>query len=111
MSFTDKRVKKKRRWGKVFEYSSYERSLPVDKDYTQLLKELEDEYSKKKTGVVVTAPIASIPLFSCTSPIGLTKIDVLVKDKSQEIESSSLALLRAKMCRGFSMPCCRKPTT
>ncbi|MHA2225120.1 MAG: hypothetical protein ACXAC8_07940 [Candidatus Hodarchaeales archaeon] len=55
MSFTDKRVKKKRRWGKVFEYSSYERSLPVDEDYTQLLKELEDEYSKKKTGVVVTA--------------------------------------------------------
>jgi len=59
MSITDKKVRKKRRWGKIFEYSSYERNLIVGDEYEALLKELEDEYSKKKSIVVTAQEIAT----------------------------------------------------
>lgn len=59
MSYTDKRVRKKRRWGRVFEYSSYERQLLVGDQYTELLNELSEDYSKRKTVVVTPQDIAS----------------------------------------------------
>jgi ribosomal protein S25 len=59
LSFSDKRVRKKRRWGKIFEYSSYERNLVVGDDYKELLKELEEEYSKRKSIVVTPQEIAA----------------------------------------------------
>ena len=59
MSITDKKVRKKRRWGKIFEYSSYERNLIVGDEYEALFKELEDEYSKKKSIVVTAQEIAT----------------------------------------------------
>ena len=59
MSLSDKRIRKKRRWGKIFEYSSYERSLMVGKDYKDILKELEEDYSKRKTLVVTAQEIAA----------------------------------------------------
>ena len=59
MSFTDKRVRKKRRWGKVFEYSSYERKLLVGDEYKEVLKELEEDYSKRKNIVVTPQEIAA----------------------------------------------------
>lgn len=59
MSLSDKRIRKKRRWGKIFEYSSYERSLIVGNDYKDALKELEEDYSKRKTLVVTAQEIAA----------------------------------------------------
>ncbi|UCE12427.1 MAG: hypothetical protein JSV04_09540 [Candidatus Heimdallarchaeota archaeon] len=59
MSVSEKRVRKKRRWGKIFEYSSYERNYPVGDEYMGLLKELEEDYSKRKTVVVTPQEIAS----------------------------------------------------
>ncbi|MHA1966493.1 MAG: hypothetical protein ACW964_01700 [Candidatus Hodarchaeales archaeon] len=59
MSVTDKKTRKKRRWGRVFEYSSYERQLPVGDQYTEILDELSAEYSKRKTIVVTPQEIAS----------------------------------------------------
>ena len=59
MSYTDKRVRKKRRWGRVFEYSSYERQLLVGDQYTELLNELSEDYSKRKAVVVTPQDIAS----------------------------------------------------
>ena len=59
MSFTDKRTRKKRRWGKVFEYSSYERKLLVGDEYKEVLKELEEDYSKRKKLVVTPQEIAA----------------------------------------------------
>lgn len=59
MSVSDKKVRKKRRWGKIFEYSSYERNLVVGNEYEALLKELEEEYSKKKSIVVTAQEIAA----------------------------------------------------
>ena len=59
MSLSDKRVRKKRRWGKIFEYSSYERTLVVGEDYKKLLKELEEDYSKRKVIVVTPQEIAA----------------------------------------------------
>lgn len=59
MSVTEKRVRKKRRWGKIFEYSSYERNYLVGDEYMGLLKELEEDYSKRKTVVVTPQEIAS----------------------------------------------------
>ncbi|MHA1974731.1 MAG: hypothetical protein ACTSW1_17170 [Candidatus Hodarchaeales archaeon] len=54
MSVTDKRVRKKRRWGKVFEYTSYERSLLVGNEYSEMLKELEADFTKRKS--LLTTP-------------------------------------------------------
>jgi ribosomal protein S25 len=59
MSVSDRRVRKKRRWGKIFEYSSYERNLVVGDDYEELLKELEEEYSKRKSIVITAQEIAT----------------------------------------------------
>jgi len=59
MSTTDKRTKKKRRWGKVFEYTSYERSLLVGDEYNALLKELIAEYGKRKSIVVTPQELAA----------------------------------------------------
>jgi ribosomal protein S25 len=59
MSVSDRRVRKKRRWGKIFEYSSYERNLVVGDDYEELLKELEEEYSKRKSIVITAQEIAA----------------------------------------------------
>ncbi|MHA1512516.1 MAG: hypothetical protein ACTSRJ_00415 [Candidatus Hodarchaeales archaeon] len=59
MSTTEKRTKKKRRWGKVFEYTSYERSLLVGKDYDNLLKELATDYEKRKSIVVTPQELAA----------------------------------------------------
>lgn len=59
MSLSEKKVRKKRRWGKVFEYSSYERSLVVGDDYKGLLKELEADYSKRKSIIVTPQEIAA----------------------------------------------------
>ena len=59
MSVTDKRTRKKRRWGRVFEYSSYERDLPVGDQYAEILNELSEDYSKRKTIVVTPQEIAS----------------------------------------------------
>ncbi len=59
MSVTDKRTRKKRRWGRVFEYSSYERDLTVGDQYTEILKELSEDYSKRKAIVVTPQEIAS----------------------------------------------------
>ena len=59
MSVSDKKVRKKRRWGKIFEYSSYERNLVVGDDYEGLLKELEEEYSKRKSIVITAQEIAA----------------------------------------------------
>ena len=59
MSVSDKKMRKKRRWGKIFEYSSYERSLVVGDDYKDLLKELEEEYSKRKSIVITAQEIAA----------------------------------------------------
>lgn len=59
MSHIDKRTRKKRRWGRVFEYSSYERSLVVGDEYQALVKELTEEYTKRKSVVVTPQEIAS----------------------------------------------------
>ncbi len=59
MSHIDKRTRKKRRWGRVFEYSSYERQLLVGEEYKELVKELSEEYTKRKTVVVTPQEIAS----------------------------------------------------
>ncbi|MFX1507958.1 MAG: hypothetical protein ACFFDC_17865 [Promethearchaeota archaeon] len=59
MSVSDKKVRKKRRWGKIFEYSSYERNLVVGDGYKELLKELEEEYSKRKTIVITAQEVAA----------------------------------------------------
>ncbi|MFX1284372.1 MAG: hypothetical protein ACFFB5_11990 [Promethearchaeota archaeon] len=59
MGLSEKRVRKKRRWGKIFEYSSYERSLLVGDDYEKIFKELEKDYSKRKTVVVTPQEIAA----------------------------------------------------
>ena len=59
MSTGEKRTKKKRRWGKVFEYTSYERSLLVGNEYDDLLKELAAEYEKRKTLVVTPQELAA----------------------------------------------------
>jgi len=59
MSTTEKRTKKKRRWGKVFEYTSYERSLLVGDEYDALLKELIAEYGKRKSIVVTPQELAA----------------------------------------------------
>ena len=59
MSTGEKRTKKKRRWGKVFEYTSYERSLLVGNEYDELLKELAAEYEKRKTLVVTPQELAA----------------------------------------------------
>jgi ribosomal protein S25 len=59
MSHIDKRTRKKRRWGRVFEYSSYERQLVVGEEYKELVKELSEEYTKRKTVVVTPQEIAS----------------------------------------------------
>ncbi len=59
MSHIDKRTRKKRRWGRVFEYSSYERQLVVGEEYKELVKELSKEYTKRKTVVVTPQEIAS----------------------------------------------------
>ncbi|MHA1213798.1 MAG: hypothetical protein ACTSR2_05770 [Candidatus Hodarchaeales archaeon] len=58
MSVTDKRVRKKRRWGKVFEYTSYERSLLVGNEYEQMLKELEAEFAKRKSVMITPQELA-----------------------------------------------------
>ena len=54
MSTTDRKVRKKRRWGRIFEYSSYHRNLLVGEEYNALLSELEKDYSKRKS--IVTTP-------------------------------------------------------
>ncbi len=59
MSISDKRVRKKRRWGKVFEYTSYERSLLVGDEYDSMLKDLTAEYEKRKSIVVTPQEIAA----------------------------------------------------
>jgi ribosomal protein S25 len=59
MSISDKRVRKKRRWGKVFEYTSYERSLLVGDEYDSMLKDLTTEYDKRKSIVVTPQEIAA----------------------------------------------------
>ncbi|MHA1977531.1 MAG: hypothetical protein ACW98F_00770 [Candidatus Hodarchaeales archaeon] len=59
MSISDKRVRKKRRWGKVFEYTSYERSLLVGEEYDNMLKELTADYKKRKSIVVTPQEIAA----------------------------------------------------
>jgi ribosomal protein S25 len=59
LAYTDKRVKKKRRWGKVFEYQSYERSLPVGKDYEEKLSQIEEDFTKRKNFVVTAPDIAA----------------------------------------------------
>ena len=59
MSTSEKRTKKKRRWGKVFEYTSYERSLLIGSEYDDLLKELAAEYEKRKTLVVTPQELAA----------------------------------------------------
>lgn len=55
MAYTDKKVKKKRRWGKVFEYTSFQRSLPVGEEYEAKLAQLEQDIAKRKN-LVMTAP-------------------------------------------------------
>jgi ribosomal protein S25 len=52
-------VRKKRRWGKVFEYTSYERSLLVGEEYNKVLEELIAEYGKRKNAVVTPQEIAA----------------------------------------------------
>jgi len=59
MSISEKRTKKKRRWGKVFEYTSYERSLLVGDEYNDLLKELVVDYEKRKSVVVTPQELAA----------------------------------------------------
>ncbi|MCK4849387.1 MAG: hypothetical protein KAT16_10190 [Candidatus Heimdallarchaeota archaeon] len=59
MSISEKRTKKKRRWGKVFEYTSYERSLLVGDEYNDLLKELVADYEKRKSIVVTPQELAA----------------------------------------------------
>jgi ribosomal protein S25 len=59
MSTGEKRTKKKRRWGKVFEYTSYERSLLVGDEYNALFKEIVTEYEKRKTIVVTPQELAA----------------------------------------------------
>ncbi|MFX0052205.1 MAG: hypothetical protein ACFE8U_13050 [Candidatus Hermodarchaeota archaeon] len=59
MSTTDKKVRKKRRWGKIFEYTSYERPLLVGEAYKELLDELEEDYSKRKNLVVTPQEISA----------------------------------------------------
>ena len=59
MSHIEKRTRKKRRWGRVFEYSSYQRQLLVGEEYKELVKEWSEEYTKRKTVVVTPQEIAS----------------------------------------------------
>ncbi len=59
MSLSDRRVRKKRRWGKIFEYTSYERSLLVGDEYDEALKELSAEYKKRKSIVITAQEIAA----------------------------------------------------
>ena len=59
LSITDKKVRKKRRWGKIFEYTSYKRPLPVGEAYKELLDDLEKDYSKRKNLVITPQEIAA----------------------------------------------------
>ena len=59
LSTMDKKVRKKRRWGKIFEYTSYEKNLLVGDEYKALLQELEKEYSKRKSIVITPQEIAA----------------------------------------------------
>lgn len=59
MSIGEKRTKKKRRWGKVFEYTSYKRSLLVGDEYKTTLDELTEEYTKRKNVVVTAQELAA----------------------------------------------------
>ena len=59
MSTMDRKVRKKRRWGRIFEYTSYERNLLVGDEYNALLSELEKDYSKRKSIVTTPQEIAS----------------------------------------------------
>lgn len=59
LAYTDKKVKKKRRWGKIFEYTSYQRTLPVGKDYEEKLAQLEQDFVKRKNFVVTAPEIAT----------------------------------------------------
>lgn len=59
MSFGERRTKKKRRWGKVFEYSSFERSLLVSDEYKTVLDELTEEYTKRKSIVITAQELAA----------------------------------------------------
>lgn len=54
LSLQDKRTRKKKRWGKTIEYTSYERALVISDDYDKMLKELRDDYSKRKSLLVIT---------------------------------------------------------
>jgi ribosomal protein S25 len=59
MGISEKRTRKKRRWGKIFEYSIYERALLVGDEYKELLKELEEDFLKRKALVVTPQEIAA----------------------------------------------------
>ena len=59
LSISDKKVRKKRRWGKVFEYTSYQRPLLVSEAYKELLANLEEDYSKRKSLIITPQEIAA----------------------------------------------------
>ncbi len=53
----DKRVRKKRRWGKVFEYTSYQRKVPYGDELKDLRSKIEQEV--KKTRVITPQELAA----------------------------------------------------
>ena len=59
LAYTDKKTKKKRRWGKIFEYTSFERALLVGEEYEAKLAEIEADITKRKNLVVTAADFAS----------------------------------------------------
>ncbi|MHA2496135.1 MAG: hypothetical protein ACXAEL_02270 [Candidatus Hodarchaeales archaeon] len=45
----DRKTRKKRRWGRVYEYSSYERKIVINENaYDELVETIADEMSKSK---------------------------------------------------------------
>jgi ribosomal protein S25 len=59
MSISDRRTKKKRRWGKIFEYTSYERTLLVGDEYKTVLDEISAEFKKRKSVVITAQELAA----------------------------------------------------
>lgn len=45
----DRKVKKKRRWGRVYEYSSYEKRIIINEEtFNELAEKIADELAKSK---------------------------------------------------------------
>jgi ribosomal protein S25 len=54
---SEKKVRKKRRWGKVFEYTSYQRKVPYGEALEDLYSKIEQDV--KKTRIITPQELAA----------------------------------------------------